>query len=262
MFLHSDNLRKKKVSYTEGKAFFRDKNGAIPFEEVEAFFVSSVNHYTNSVYEGHEYILTLALKGAESYYVLEASTPCKASYALLCRLHGALQAHVSRRITEARGAGHDVVFPTYGKKWRLILKKDRLIVDRLKGRKDSFDVRKIVQSYDGQRFKLIGDTHNVSLFHEHLANSHAFFPLVRGLIPFERTPKSQVSTWLARCGVALVLAGALNHWLRIYQGGFAEECISAFSVIIFGVWVFTAPVFYLVGRRNEKKMLKDLGKRM
>ncbi|WP_300675199.1 hypothetical protein [Desulfoluna sp.] len=262
MFLNSDNLRKKKVTYQAGKDFFRDKNGMIPFDEIDAFFVSSVNHYTNSVYEGHEYTLTLGLKGTGSYYVLEASTPRKASYEVLCTLHDALKAHMSRRLQGAREAGVAVVFPTYQKKYHIVLENNRLRVSYLTGNGCSFEVQKIIQSHDGLWLDLVGDGRKVTVFHESLSNSHVFTTMAREMMPFELKPKSAVSLWVHRFGVALVLLGSLNKWLRLYEGGLFEACVSTFSAIILGVWLMTAPFFWLVGRLNEKKMRKDQVKRV
>lgn len=261
MFLNTDNIRKKGIKFENGTSFFSDKNGEIRFSEIESFHVSSVNHFTNSVYQGHEYILKLGLKDGHGYYVLEACSNRTGSYETICRIHDALSLHMKERLEKAYDSGREIRFPTYGNKHFLSIHKDKISVHPGNPKKPSFEVTEIIRRNDGNVLELSGGGFRVKVLPEEISNEHVFRSIAGKIIPFQLKRPSHACLFLKRCGYFVLLVSGLNGWFKFFPVVFWVDAICTYAGILLAVCLFTTPFFFLAQKWNDRRMLKDAIKR-
>ena len=257
MFLSTDNLTKNKVAFTPHRTFFSDKDRKIRFADIEAFYVDSSEHYFNSSYEGHEYILNLKLKGEEDLYKLEASTPRKDSYKLIQAIHDAIQAHMEKRIFKAHDNGREVSFPTQNDKYRITIGPDQVAVTRLGRKETTFKVEEIYKLRDRHCFEFRGEKNKAVIPIAYISNAWLCFNLAGKQVPRLLEPESKIKKTLGKWFYGLVALAGLNGWFKLIDAGEVFNGICTLAGILLGASLIIAPVLMLVDKLNARRKQKE-----
>lgn len=71
MFLNSDSIKKRVISFEKGSDYFKDDEKIIKFEDIKAFYYQETKQFTNSVYEGNELKFILYLQNQTKPYIIK-----------------------------------------------------------------------------------------------------------------------------------------------------------------------------------------------
>ena len=146
MFLNENNIDKLGITYYSGDAHFTSTEMKISFDEIISLYTSSINHFTNKVFEGNLLIVTLILDNGSRSIELKADSNHDRAYRILSRLLGALEVFRRNRFQLQYEQGEQINFQIQNQPFFLTIREKSITINYPSDTVDSFEVIEISQN--------------------------------------------------------------------------------------------------------------------
>ena len=261
MFRTTDTITKKGIVYKPGQRFFKDKERKIAFHQIEEFYVDSTSHHCNMVFEGHEYIIQLKLKGEEEPYTMEAISNVTEAYKTLDALHDGIEEYMNNKLTQAFMDGEEVLFPTIDKDYLIRVGPGGIHAEKLGRKPWKFKVQSIYKTRDKAGFKFVGADRKTTLYIAGISNAWLLIELAwKKKMSVWEEPRSKVKERFILGGLILVAVLGLNGWFDFVYWNEAFETVCIFSGMFLGLMIFMIPVTFITDKLNARTRRKQAEK--
>ncbi|MDD2652227.1 MAG: hypothetical protein PHX44_04165 [Sulfurimonas sp.] len=256
MFLNSDTIKKRAIRFDEANDYFEDDGRTIRFEDILSFYHQEIMQVTNSVYEGTKLVFTLYLKNDTKPYIVEIDSNKEDKYKTIYTISNAIARYRAKKILANLQNGQGEVFETLrdfnlsfeNGVLELCYTKNRFAVQKVKLQKNLL----VLECEDGSKETLYANSiSDIGIFLQ-IVSTKDFF-------------SDETDTIKKRDDKAYFVLMALMAFFGI--NGFFDICcmqndvlegVSRLSQVMLGVFIMTAPVFWLSSKSNYKKMKKEM----
>lgn len=261
MFLNSDSIKKRIISFENESDYFKDDESIIKFEDIIAYYHQETMQLTNSVYEGNELKFTLYLKNKIKPYIIKIDSNKKDKYKQIYNLSYSITSFRAKKILKEFEEKDYIEFLTLND-FKLILSKDNILklhyLDN-KNHYEPFVVHKvkmqknllIFESLNKRQERIYANSiSDIALFLQEILKQNYFID------ESEKIYRKEKKLYFIMIGL-LVIFG-LNGYFEIccMENDFVD-IVSSLSMILLGVVILTSPVFWFVGKWNDKKMEEE-----
>lgn len=260
MFLNSDTIKKRKISFEEGNDYFKDDENIIKFEDIIAFYHKETMQLTNSVYEGNELKFTLYLKNQTKPYIIKIDSNKKDKYKQIYNLSYEIANFRAKDILKVFEE-KSIEFQTLND-FKLILSKENILKIEYLNNKNHYEPF-TVKSVKMQKNLLVFESENgrkESVFANNISDIALFLQLISKEAYFfdESQNIYQKEKKLYFFMMGLLVVFGLNGYFEFccMENDFVD-IVSSLSMILLGVVVLTSPVFWFVKKWNDKKMEEE-----
>lgn len=261
MFLNSDTIKKRKISFEKESDYFKDDESIIKFEDITAFYHQETVQVTNSVYEGTKLKFTLFLKNQIKPYIIEIDSNKKDKYKQIYNLSYEIATFRTKNILK-EFEEKDIKFQTLND-FKLVLSKQNileLLYLNDKNHYEPFIVKSVkmqknllvFQSQSKRQERIRANTiSDISLFLQLISKEDYFID------ESQRIYKKEKKLYFIMMGLLVVFG--LNGYFEIccMDNDFIDV-VSSLSMILLGVVIFTSPVFWFARKWNDKKMEEEI----
>jgi hypothetical protein len=192
MFLNSDSIKKRVISFENESDYFKDDEQIIRFEDIISYYHQETAQFTNSVYEGTELKFTLYLKNQTKPYIIKIDSNKKEKYSKIYNLSYTISSFRARNILKELEEKRVVEFMTLNDFKLLLSKENSLKVEYLdnKNHYEPFVVYKVKPKITIYLLLQTNQSHNsflISFFSYFLFHLIFYFLI----IPFSHKPKNR-----------------------------------------------------------------------
>jgi hypothetical protein len=262
MFLNSDSIKKRKISFENESDYFKDDESIIKFEDIIAYYHQETMHLTNSVYEGNELKFTLYLKNKIKPYIIKIDSNKKDKYKQIYNLSYSITSFRAKKILKEFEEKDYIEFLTLND-FKLILSKDNILklhyLDN-KNHYEPFVVHKvkmqknllIFESLNKRQERIYANSiSDIALFLQEISKQNYFID------ESEKIYKKEKKLYFIMMGL-LVIFG-LNGYFEIccLDNDFVD-IVSSLSKLLLGIVILTFPVFWLLAKWNERKIQSEV----
>ena len=262
MFLNSDTIKKRKISFEKESDYFKDDESIIKFEDITAFYHQETVQVTNSVYEGTKLKFTLFLKNQIKPYIIEIDSNKKEKYSKIYNLSCEIATFRAKNILEEFEEKKVVEFGTLNDFKLVLSKNNSLKLEYLENKSlyEPFVVHKVKM----QKNLLIFQAQNKrqeTISANSISDIVLFLQLISTLNYFidesQKIYKKEKKLYFIMMGLLVVFG--LNGYFEIccMDNDFIDV-VSSLSMILLGVVIFTSPVFWFARKWNDKKMEEEI----
>lgn len=258
MFLNSDTIKKRIITFHKEHNYFEDDGFIIKFEDITAFFHQEKMQMTNGVYEGVELTFTLELKEQIKPYIIKIDSKKEEKYKLIYTISNAISGYRTKKILGDLAQNQTTEFKTLNN-FKLIFSNKGILEIVYIDRK-SFAVKKakmqknliLFEGDDNYREVIYANTiSDISLFLQLLSQQNYFIDESQKIILKE---KKQYMVMMSLLGIF-----GLNGYFKFCcMENDIIEVVSSLSQIMLGVFILTFPFFWLAGQFNFKKMKEEI----
>lgn len=260
MFLNSDTIKKRVINFESGSDYFKDNEIIIKFEDVIAYYHQETMQLTNSVYEGNELKFTLYLKNQIKPYIIKIDSNKKDKYKQIYNLSYEIANFRAKDILKELKE-KSIEFLTLND-FKLVLSKDNSLKLEYLGNKNHYESF-VVHKVKMQKNLLVFQAQNKRKEIIH-ANSISDIALFLQLISKEKyfvdesqnIYKKEKKLYYIMM-ILLVIFGLNGYFEFCCMNNDFVDIISSLSMIMLGVVILTSPVFWFVGKWNDKKIEKE-----
>ncbi len=262
MFLNSDTIKKRKISFEDGTDYFKDDESIIKFEDIIAFYHQETRQLTNSVYEGKELKFTLYLKNQIKPYIIKIDSNKKDKYKQIYNLSHAIASFRAKKIFKEFEEKEVIEFLTLND-FKLILSKDNILKLQYINNKnyyESFVVHKIKMQKNILIFEsltkrqetiYVNSISDIALFLQEISKQSYFMD------ESQKIYKKEKKIYFIMMGL-LVIFGLNGYFEICCMDNDFIDIISSLSMILLGVVILTSPVFWFLGKWNERKIEDEM----
>ena len=258
MFLNSDSIKKRVISFEKGSDYFKDDEQIIKFEDITAFYHQETMQLTNSVYEGNELKFTLHLKNQIKPYIIKIDSNKKDKYEQIYNLSYAITSFRAKNILKKIEQKEAIEFSTLND-FKLTLSKDNSLELHYFGNKNHYEPF-VVHKIKMQKNLLIFESLNkrqeiiyansisdISLFLQEISKQNYFED------ESQKIYKREKKLYFIMMSL-LVIFGLNGYFEFCCMNNDFVDIISSLSKILLGVVILTSPVFWFVRKWNNKKI--------
>ncbi len=262
MFLNSDSIKKRVISFENESDYFKDDEQIIRFEDIISYYHQETAQFTNSVYEGTELKFTLYLQNQTKPYIIKIDSNKKEKYSKIYNLSYAISSFRARNILKELEEKRVVEFMTLNDFKLLLSKENSLKVEYLdnKNHYEPFVVYKVKM----QKNLLIFESQNKrqeTIYTNSISDIAIFLKLISTQNYFEdesqKIYKKEKKLYFIMMGL-LVIFGLNGYFEICCMDNDFIDIISSLSMIMLGVAILTSPVFWFVGKWNDKKIENEM----
>lgn len=262
MFLNSDTIKKRKISFEKESDYFKDDESIIKFEDITAFYHQETVQVTNSVYEGTKLKFTLFLKNQIKPYIIEIDSNKKDKYKQIYNLSYEIATFRTKNILKEFEEKEAIEFLTLND-FKLILSKDNILKLEYLENKSHYEPF-VVHKVKMQKNLLIFQAQNKrqeTISANSISDIVLFLQLISTLNYFidesQKIYKKEKKLYFIMMGLLVVFG--LNGYFEIccMDNDFVDV-VSSLSMILLGVVIFTSPVFWFARKWNDKKMEEEI----
>lgn len=262
MFLNSDTIKKRKISFEKESDYFKDDESIIKFEDITAFYHQETVQVTNSVYEGTKLKFTLFLKNQIKPYIIEIDSNKKDKYKQIYNLSYEIATFRTKNILKEFEEKEAIEFLTLND-FKLILSKDNILKLEYLENKSHYEPF-VVHKVKMQKNLLIFQAQNKrqeTISANSISDIVLFLQLISTLNYFidesQKIYKKEKKLYFIMMGLLVVFG--LNGYFEIccMDNDFIDV-VSSLSMILLGVVIFTSPVFWFARKWNDKKMEEEI----
>ena len=261
MFLNSDSIKKRIISFENESDYFKDDESIIKFEDIIAYYHQETMQLTNSVYEGNELKFTLYLKNKIKPYIIKIDSNKKDKYKQIYNLSYSITSFRAKKILKEFEEKDYIKFLTLND-FKLILSKDNILklhyLDN-KNHYEPFVVHKvkmqknllIFESLNKRQERIYANSiSDIALFLQEILKQNYFID------ESEKIYRKEKKLYFIMMGLLVVFS--LNGYFEFccIDNDFVD-IVSSLSMIMLGVVIFTSPVFWFVRKWNDKKIEKE-----
>lgn len=262
MFLNSDTIKKRVISFENGSDYFKDDENIIKFEDIISYYHQETKQFTNSVYEGNELNFTLFLKNQTKPYIIKIDSNKKDKYKQIYNLSHEIASFRTKNILKEFEENKVVEFGTLND-FKLILLKENILKLEYLGNKNHYEpfvVHKvkmqknllIFESENGRRESIFANNiSDIALFLQLISKEAYFFDKSQNIYQKER------KIYFFMMGL-LVIFGLNGYFEFCCMENDFIDVISSLSMIMLGVVILTSPFFWFVGKWNSKKFEEEI----
>lgn|GEM_PF-3323275 len=261
MFLNSDTIKKRAISFEKGSDYFKDDERIIKFEDIIAYYHQETKQLTNSVYEGTELKFTLYLKNQIKPYIIKIDSNKKDKYKQIYNLSYEIATFRAKNILK-EFEEKSIEFQTIND-FKLILSKDNILKVEYLDNKNHYEPF-VVYKVKMQKNLLIFESLNkrqetiyansisdITLFLEEISKQSYFID------ESQKIYKKEKKLYFIMMGL-LVIFGLNGYFELCCMDNDFIDIISSLSMILLGVVILTSPIFWLVGKWNERKIKDEM----
>ncbi|MDZ7819482.1 MAG: hypothetical protein U5K55_13155 [Aliarcobacter sp.] len=186
MFLNSDTIKKRVISFEEETSYFKDDETIIKFEDIIAFYHQETMQLTNSVYEGTKLKFTLFLKNQIKPYIIEIDSNKKEKYKQIYNLSYEIASFRTKNILKEFEEKETIEFLTLND-FKFILSKDNFLKLEYLGNKSHYEPF-VVHKVKMQKNFLLFESENErkeSVFANNISDIALFLKLISKVNYFE-----------------------------------------------------------------------------
>ncbi len=262
MFLNSDTIKKRKISFEKESDYFKDDESIIKFEDITAFYHQETVQVTNSVYEGTKLKFTLFLKNQIKPYIIEIDSNKKDKYKQIYNLSYEIATFRTKNILKEFEEKEAIEFLTLND-FKLILSKDNILKLEYLENKSHYEPF-VVHKVKMQKNLLIFQAQNKrqeTISANSISDIVLFLQLISTLNYFidesQKIYKKEKKLYFIMMGLLVVFG--LNGYFEIccMDNDFIDV-VSSLSMILLGVVIFTSPIFWFARKWNDKKMEEEI----
>ena len=218
-------------------------------------------HYTNQVFENHEYIIELQLENEEKRYSMEALSGDSVAYKIITELHEAIQSYRQSRLVQAFNSGRTLHFPTHDQAFVIQLSKEGVHVKSLEKKKREFKVIRLYRADYAYEFKGFHDkiTFNMNDF----SDADAFIVLARRKVAILDKPPIPWKGRLILGGMGIFTIVGLNGWFTFIEFNNWLDFVCLYTGIILlaaTIFLLISPLTSRVNRYIQRKQQEALDK--
>jgi len=261
VFLNSDTIKKRAISFEKGSDYFKDDERIIKFEDIIAYYHQETKQLTNSVYEGTELKFTLYLKNQIKPYIIKIDSNKKDKYKQIYNLSYEIATFRAKNILK-EFEEKSIEFQTIND-FKLILSKDNILKVEYLDNKNHYEPF-VVYKVKMQKNLLIFESLNkrqetiyansisdITLFLEEISKQSYFID------ESQKIYKKEKKLYFIMMGL-LVIFGLNGYFELCCMDNDFIDIISSLSMILLGVVILTSPIFWLVGKWNERKIKDEM----
>ena len=262
MFLNSDSIKKRIISFENESDYFKDDASIIKFEDIIAYYHQETMQLTNSVYEGNELKFTLYLKNKIKPYIIKIDSNKKDKYKQIYNLSYSITSFRAKKILKEFEEKDYIEFLTLND-FKLILSKDNILKLQYINNKNHYEPF-VVHKVKMQKNLLIFQAQNKrqeTISANSISDIVLFLQLISTLNYFidesQKIYKKEKKLYFIMMGLLVVFG--LNGYFEIccMDNDFIDV-VSSLSMILLGVVIFTSPVFWFARKWNDKKMEEEI----
>ena len=260
MFLNSDTIKKRVISFESGSDYFKDNETIIKFEDIISYYHQETMQLTNSVYEGNELKFTLYLKNQAKPYIIKIDSNKKDKYKQIYNLSYEIATIRAKNILKEFEEG-SVEFQTLND-FKLVLSKQNILELQYLGNKNYYEPF-VVKSVKMQKNFLIFESEKArkeSAFANNISDIALFLELISKENYFidesQKIYKKERKLYLFMMGL-LVIFGLNGYFDFCCMDNHFIDVVSSLSMIMLGVVIFTSPAFFLAKKYNDKKIQEE-----
>jgi hypothetical protein len=261
VFLNSDSIKKRVISFEKGSDYFKDDEQIIKFEDITAFYHQETMQLTNSVYEGNELKFTLHLKNLIKPYIIKIDSNKKEKYSQIYNLSYAITSFRAKNILK-EFEEKSIEFQTLND-FKLILSKENILELQYLGNKNHYEPF-IVHKIKMQKNLLIFQSQNKrqeTIYANSISDIALFLQEISKQNYFEdesqKIYKKEKKLYFIMMGL-LVIFGLNGYFEFCCMNNDFVDIISSLSMIMLGVVILTSPVFWFVSKWNERKIKDEM----
>jgi hypothetical protein len=261
VFLNSDTIKKRVISFEEETGCFKDDESIIKFEDIIAFYHQETMQLTNSVYEGTKLKFTLFLKNQSKPYIIEIDSNKKEKYTQIYNLSNSIATFRVKNILEVFEEKKVIEFMTLND-FKLILSKDNILKLEYLGNKNHYEPF-VVHTVKMQKNLLIFQSQNKRqemIYANSISDIALFLQLISKENYFEdesqKIYKKEKKLYIIMMSL-LVIFGSNGYFDLCCMDNDFIDIISSLSMIMLGVVILTLPVFWFVRKWNDKKVKNE-----
>ena len=262
MFLNSDSIKKRVISFEKGSDYFKDDEQIIKFEDITAFYHQETMQLTNSVYEGNELKFTLHLKNLIKPYIIKIDSNKKDKYKQIYNLSYEIATFRTKSILKKFEKNEAVEFMTLNN-FKLILSKDNILKLEYLGDKNHYEPF-VVNKVKMQKNLLIfqsQDKREEMIYTNSISDVALFLQLISTQNYFidesQKIYKKEKKIYFFMMGL-LVIFGLNGYFEFCCMDNDFIDVISSLSMIMLGVVILTSPLFWFVSKWNERKIKDEM----
>jgi hypothetical protein len=261
VFLNSDTIKKRVISFENGSDYFKDDENIIKFGDIISYYHQETKQFTNSVYEGNELNFTLFLKNQTKPYIIKIDSNKKDKYKQIYNLSHEIASFRSKNILKEFEENKFVEFGTLND-FKLILSKENILKIKYLNNKNHYEpfvvykvkIQKnllILESENGRKESIFANNiSDIALFLELISKESYFFD------ESQKIYKKEKKLYFFMIGL-LVVFGLNGYFEFCCMENDFIDVVSSLSMILLGVVVLTSPVFWFVRKWNDKKMEEE-----
>lgn len=262
MFLNSDSIKKRIISFENESDYFKDDESIIKFEDIIAYYHQETMQLTNSVYEGNELKFTLYLKNKIKPYIIKIDSNKKDKYKQIYNLSYSITSFRAKKILKEFEEKDYIEFLTLND-FKLILSKDNILKLQYINNKNHYEPF-VVHKVKMQKNLLIFESLNkrqeriyansisdIALFLQEISKQNYFID------ESEKIYKKEKKLYFIM--MFLLIIFGLNGYFEIccLDNDFVD-IISSLSKLLLGIVILTFPVFWLLAKWNERKIQSEV----
>lgn len=262
MFLNSDTIKKRKISFEKESDYFKDDESIIKFEDITAFYHQETVQVTNSVYEGTKLKFTLFLKNQIKPYIIEIDSNKKDKYTQIYNLSNSIASYRAKNILEVFEEKKVIEFITLND-FKLLLSKDNSLKLEYLGNKNHYELFAI-HKVKMQKTILIFESENKRqemIYANSISDIALFLQLISKENYFEdesqKIYKKEKKFYIIMMSL-LVIFGLNGYFELCCMDNDFIDIISSLSMIMLGVVILTSPVFWFVQKWNDRKIKDEM----
>lgn len=262
MFLNSDSIKKRVISFENESDYFKDDEQIIRFEDIISYYHQETAQFTNSVYEGRELKFTLYLKNQTKPYIIEIDSNKKEKYTKIYNLSYTISSFRARNILKELEEKRVVEFMTLND-FKLLLSKENVLKVEYLDNKNHYEPF-VVYKVKMQKNLLIFESQNKrqeTIYTNSISDIAIFLKLISTQNYFEdesqKIYKKEKKLYFIMMSL-LVIFGLNGYFEICCMDNDFIDIISSLSMIMLGVVILTSPVFWFVGKWNDKKIENEM----
>lgn len=254
-------LKKEVMMFYEVQSdYFKDEDEIIKFEDISSYFHQETAQFTNGVYEGTKLVLTLYIKNRQKPYVIKIDSNKEEKYKLVYTLSYAIAKYREDEILKNLANKIKIIFKTQ-KDFELHFWDDKLEVVYIgdKNHYLPFEVKSVKTQKNFITFES-ENKRNECIYTNTISDVALFLKLISTQSYFkdESQKAHEKDKKLYFIYLGLVFVFGLNGYFEICCMDVEFiEIISKLSQILLGVFILTAPFFYIARKFNAKKIKKE-----
>ncbi len=257
MFFDSDSLKTRKLLYRQGEDRFFIDGKTVLFAEVSAFYRVLTEHYVNQFYQGTCLRVELWFMDGRTEEIYEVDSKHQDHYRLLHYLAAAIETFRRQQLEGIYRSGKEVGFDLQGNAKSISLKESDLLFDNAR-----VEALRFSQWNGSTEIEFILPGRTVTIATTAISDSVLFVDLVRQVVPISVKPPSRRAVWLNRAFWLFVLCFGVNGWLdesalALWMDNPVVEVLSVVAKILLLLVIVLRPVFWLVGRVNNKVKTRE-----
>ena len=262
MFLNSDSIKKRVISFENESDYFKDDEQIIRFEDIISYYHQETAQFTNSVYEGRELKFTLYLKNQTKPYIIEIDSNKKEKYTKIYNLSYTISSFRARNILKELEEKRVVEFMTLNN-FKLLLSKENVLKVEYLDNKNHYEPF-VVYKVKMQKNLLIFESQNKrqeTIYTNSISDVAIFLKLISTQNYFEdesqKIYKKEKKLYFIMMSL-LVIFGLNGYFEICCMDNDFIDIISSLSMIMLGVAILTSPIFWFARKWNDKKIENEM----